>query len=79
MEVNEHRSRRWVPRAGVRPQPAFESAILQEIGRELRSTYQDLVSEPLPEHLSCILERLPGYDAWSAPPAGPQGGAPGRA
>ena len=79
MEFNEHRSRWCVPRAEARPQPVSQSAILQESGRELRGTYQDLVSEPLPEHLSCIVERLPGFEPWSAPPAGSQSGVSGRA
>lgn len=32
--------------------------VLQWIGRELQETYQVLVSEPLPEYLTCIVDKL---------------------
>ncbi|HEV2602828.1 MAG TPA: NepR family anti-sigma factor [Microvirga sp.] len=31
---------------------------MSEIGRDLRSVYTDLVKEPLPEHLACIVRKL---------------------
>jgi len=36
--------------------------LLAEIGRELRSVYNDLFREPVPEHLVAIIERLEGPD-----------------
>jgi hypothetical protein len=49
---------RWEPQMRTRMEPKASSAILQEIGRELRGTYRGLVSEELPEHLACIVARL---------------------
>ena len=39
-----------------------ESAIMVEIGRDLRSIYSDLLREPLPEHLVSIVRELDKQD-----------------
>jgi hypothetical protein len=32
--------------------------MMAEISRDLRSVYTDLLKEPLPEHLACIVRKL---------------------
>jgi hypothetical protein len=47
----------------ARPERALSDVeLLAEIGRELRSVYNDLFREPVPEHLVAIIERLEGRD-----------------
>ena len=47
----------------ARPERALSDVeLLAEIGRELRSVYNDLFREPVPEHLVQIIERLEGRD-----------------
>ncbi len=35
-----------------------EAAMMAEIGRDLRTMYNELLREPLPEHLTCIVQEL---------------------
>lgn len=38
--------------------PLSGADLLNEIGRDLRGVYRDLVREPLPENLRALVERL---------------------
>ena len=51
------------PGRDARPERALSDVeLLAQIGRELRSVYNDLFREPVPEHLVAIIERLEGRD-----------------
>jgi hypothetical protein len=45
-------------RSGKPERALSDVELLAEIGRELRSVYNDLFREPVPEHLVRIIERL---------------------
>ena len=49
----------WTASRGFSPTGVgLRRTVLQWIGRELQETYQGLVSEPLPEYLTCIVDKL---------------------
>ncbi len=53
------RDHRWNLRQSSTPSRGLsEAAMMTEIGRDLRSMYNDLLREPLPEHLACIVREL---------------------
>lgn len=53
------RDNRWhLHQASSPTRGLSELAMVTEIGRDLRSTYGDVLKEPLPEHLACIVRRL---------------------
>jgi hypothetical protein len=53
------RDNRWHLHQSSTPSRGIsDSALMSEIGRDLRSVYTDLVKEPLPEHLACIVRKL---------------------
>jgi flagellar biosynthesis regulator FlbT len=53
------RDNRWHIRQASTPARGLsELAMMMEIGRDLRSTYRDVLKEPLPEHLACIVRKL---------------------
>src|SRR3712207_596561 len=43
---------------GAMERPLSDGELLAEIGRELRSVYNDLFREPVPERLVTIIEKL---------------------
>jgi hypothetical protein len=60
------RDNRWhIYQSSTPSRGISESAMMAEIGRDLRSVYTDLLKEPLPEHLACIVRKLekPGGQA----------------
>jgi hypothetical protein len=49
--------------------PARVDALAQKhLGMRLRAAYEDLVSEPVPEHLSDLVRRLEAADRRAEPP-----------
>ncbi|HEX2552442.1 MAG TPA: NepR family anti-sigma factor [Microvirga sp.] len=53
------RDYRWnLQQASTPARGLSEAAMMAEIGRDLRSMYTDLLKEPLPEHLACIVREL---------------------
>jgi len=57
------RDYRWNFHAGsTATRGLSDSALMAEIGRDLRSMYSDLLKEPLPEHLNCIVRELDKQD-----------------
>jgi flagellar biosynthesis regulator FlbT len=53
------RDNRWHLRQATTPARGLsESAMMMEIGRDLRSSYRDILNEPLPENLACIVRKL---------------------
>lgn len=53
------RDTRWaVHRTSTPFRGLSDTAMMAEIGRDLRSAYSELLTEPLPEHLACIVRKL---------------------
>jgi hypothetical protein len=42
--------------------PRVDSSAQKQLGARLRAAYEDLVSEPVPEHLSDLVRRLEAAD-----------------
>ena len=57
------RDHRWTLRRNSTPSRSLPEAVMMaEIGRDLRSVYNDVLKEPLPEYLACIVRRLERRD-----------------
>jgi hypothetical protein len=53
------RDYRWnLHQASTPARGLSEAAMMAEIGRDLRTMYNQLLREPLPEHLTCIVKEL---------------------
>ncbi len=53
------RDYRWnLHQASTPARGLSEAAMMAEIGRDLRTMYSELLKEPLPEHLVCIVKEL---------------------
>ncbi len=53
------RDYRWnLHQASTPARGLSEAAMMAEIGRDLRTMYNELLREPLPEHLVCIVREL---------------------
>ncbi|MBW3656856.1 MAG: hypothetical protein KY444_12210 [Gemmatimonadetes bacterium] len=53
------RDNRWnLHQASTPSRGLSEAAMMAEIGRDLRSMYNELLREPLPECLACIVREL---------------------
>jgi hypothetical protein len=46
------------PRPGPLPRPKVEPGVQKQIGRDLQAMYDELVREPLPDHLSDLAQRI---------------------
>jgi hypothetical protein len=49
--------------------PRVDLPAQKQLGARLRAAYQDLVSEPVPEHLSDLVRRLEGADRRATEPS----------
>jgi hypothetical protein len=51
-----------LPKIRVIAVPIAKVVLLGQIGHQLRSYYQELIQEPIPEHLEDLARRFPAGD-----------------
>ena len=60
--LNVYRPPLWLGMAGVPFEGVLAPHIQGQIGRELRTMYDDLVQQPVPDHLLALVNRLDHLD-----------------
>ena len=56
--LNVYRPPEWLGLSAVPSEGMIAPRIQEEIGRELRTMYDELVRQPVPDHLLALVDRL---------------------